>query len=106
VQAVPRVLVGRSRLEVRDDLLDENLGPGEDGILLRREVAEEAALRHPDRPGDVLDGGLVEPALGEERNGRLRDLGPHGPPGAVPQRVGHHRRLLLDISCLDCHLVS
>jgi hypothetical protein len=50
-------------------------------------IAEEAAAREASGGRDVVDGGLVEPALGEQLEGGLGDLRAYRVAGA-PAKVG------------------
>ena len=47
-------------------------------LVLRREVPEEAPLRHAHRRGDLVDSGLLESLRDEQRLGRPCDPGLHG----------------------------
>ena len=60
---------GRALGDVRDEPRDALFATGEGQVHLRREVIEDRLLRHVGGGGDLGDGDVLEPALGEQPAG-------------------------------------
>ena len=85
-QRVHPRLAGVGDLEGVGEVLQAGVEVAPDDVVLRGEVAEERPPADAGRGGDVLDGGLVEAALGEQRERHPLDLQPRGhrrPTGAA-----------------------
>src|SRR5690606_22590277 len=87
--AGPRVLVGGPRPQLLGHRVAHRVHGVEDHVLLRREVAEQAAGGHARRARHLLHRRLVEPVLCEQLQRELGQLGAHGRAGPLPQPAAH-----------------
>src|SRR5207253_656450 len=68
------IVASRDLVEEREDPVEGVLMAGEEDLFLVAKVVVQIAFVHPERGGNLFDGGAVVPELSERRGRALQDL--------------------------------